>query len=222
MKCDPPRQTTERIPGSVIAFTGTYLGAALIASVVTGNGEFLFYIAVMAVMIFAVWCLHRSVKLTHGLLWGLSLWGALHMAGGLVPVPESWPINGQIRVLYSWWLIPGKLKYDHLVHAYGFGLTTLVCWHGMKATLRAVLESDSPARDIDPFPTLGRLILCAGCGMGFGALNEVIEFLITLLLPQTNVGGYINTGWDLVSNLVGCIIAAMLIRLQANRLARRS
>lgn len=62
-------------------------------------------------------------------------------------------------------------------------------------------------------PTLGLLTLAAAAGMGFGALNEVIEFFMTLLVPETNVGGYINTGWDLVANLVGALIAVSLIRL---------
>jgi hypothetical protein len=53
--------------------------------------------------------------------------------------------------------------------------------------------------------------------MGFGALNEVIEFIAVLTLPNTNVGGYENTGWDLVANLVGTIIAALVIRLGARR-----
>jgi hypothetical protein len=48
--------------------------------------------------------------------------------------------------------------------------------------------------------------------MGFGALNEVIEFIAVLTIPNTNVGGYIHTGWDLVFNLIGCLIAAMMIR----------
>jgi hypothetical protein len=47
--------------------------------------------------------------------------------------------------------------------------------------------------------------------MGVGAANEVVEFLATRVLPETNVGGYENTGWDLVSNTVGCLIAAVLI-----------
>ena len=47
--------------------------------------------------------------------------------------------------------------------------------------------------------------------MGFGALNEVIEFVATLTVPETNVGGYVNTGWDLVSNMIGSITAAVLI-----------
>ena len=54
-------------------------------------------------------------------------------------------------------------------------------------------------------------------GMGFGALNEVIEFAATLTVPETNVGGYRNTGWDLVSNLVGTSIASIAIWLAASR-----
>ncbi|MFO0896121.1 MAG: hypothetical protein U0836_01725, partial [Pirellulales bacterium] len=57
-------------------------------------------------------------------------------------------------------------------------------------------------------PTFGMLLLCAAAGMGFGALNEVVEFAATLLVPETNVGGYENTGWDLVSNMIGAFTAA--------------
>ncbi len=49
--------------------------------------------------------------------------------------------------------------------------------------------------------------------MGLGALNEVIEFAATLLIPETNVWGYRNTGWDLVANLVGATVAATIIWL---------
>ena len=48
-------------------------------------------------------------------------------------------------------------------------------------------------------------------GMGLGSLNELIEFAATLTVPETNVGGYINTGWDLVSNCVGALTAVTLI-----------
>jgi hypothetical protein len=57
------------------------------------------------------------------------------------------------------------------------------------------------------------MVLACAAGQGFGALNEVIEFAATLLVPETNVGGYLNTGWDLVANLVGCVVAATLIYL---------
>jgi hypothetical protein len=68
--------------------------------------------------------------------------------------------------------------------------------------------------DVTPAPTWGLMVLCAAAGMGFGAMNEVIEFAATILVPQTNVGGYMNTGWDLVANLVGCAVAAVAIRLR--------
>ena len=41
-------------------------------------------------------------------------------------------------------------------------------------------------------------------------LNEVVEFIATLFL-DTNVGGYRNTGFDLIYNVVGAVIAAFLI-----------
>lgn len=47
--------------------------------------------------------------------------------------------------------------------------------------------------------------------MGFGALTEVIEFGAPLLLPETNVGRYMNTSLDLVANLIGATGAAVLI-----------
>jgi hypothetical protein len=41
----------------------------------------------------------------------------------------------------------------------------------------------------------------------------VVEFAATRLLPETNVGGYDNTGWDLVANLVGTLAAVAVVRL---------
>ena len=60
-------------------------------------------------------------------------------------------------------------------------------------------------------PTPGMLTLCAASGMGFGACNEVVEFVATLLIRNTNVGGYENTGWDLISNLAGAIAGSAII-----------
>ena len=185
-------------------FTLVYMIAAVAGSVASGNREFIFYIVVMLVLITVVMIVHHRMTLTTGQLWALSVWGLLHMAGGLVPVPESFPVNGPIRVLYSLWLIPGRLKYDQIVHAYGFGITTWICWHAIRTSFK------SPGGAL-PSPTLGMMTLSAAAGMGFGALNEVIEFIAVLTIPNTNVGGYENTGWDLVSNLAGCVIAALII-----------
>ena len=200
-------------PLGVVLFTAAYMVAAGIGAVVRGNTEFLFYIAVMLVLIGLMAVVDRRVQLSRFALWGLSLWGLAHMVGGLVPVPESWPIDGDIRVFYSWWIIPRFLKYDHIVHAAGFGITTVVCWEAMCAAVEGI--TGRPKATIPP--RLGLLVLCAAAGMGFGALNEVIEFVATLLVPKTNVGGYANTGWDLVSNLVGAVIAMVGLRIWKGR-----
>ena len=189
----------------VAAFTFGYLAIALVAGLLRGNDEFLFYIGVMLVLMGLVWAVDRAVGLGTVALWALSVWGLIHMAGGLVVVPAGWPVNAESRVLYSLWLIPERLKYDHLVHAYGFGVTTWVCWQGLRSAIRK--RSGSA-----PAPAFGLLVLAAAAGLGFGALNEVIEFVATLTMPETNVGGYINTGWDLVANTVGAAVALILIR----------
>jgi len=194
----------------VAVFTVSYLLVAVLGAVSTGSKEFLFYIAVMVILMAAVWAVHRRVNLTNPTLWALSLWGLLHMIGGLITVPEGWPANGENRVLYSLWLIPDFLKYDHVVHSFGFGVTTLVCWQGVKSILRRTGASVTP--------TFGLMVLAWAAGLGFGAVNEVIEFIAVLLVPNTNVGGYINTGWDLIANLTGATVAAALIYFKDQQL----
>lgn len=198
------RTLWQSFPPGVVVFTLMYLLAAGAGAALTGNREFLFYIMVLLILIVVVSAVHLRVGLNRGVLWGLSVWGLAHMAGGLVPVPAAWPIDGSIRVLYSWWIIPEYLKFDHVVHAYGFGTATFLCWEGLQA---AAKHQDAP----DLKPTLGIVLLCASASMGLGAFNEVVEFAATLMLPETNVGGYINTGWDLVSNMAGAAMAAILI-----------
>ena len=188
---------------AVLGFTLFYMSLSLLAAVSAKNEEFVFYFAVMVLLIAAAILLHFRIGLHPAALWGLSVWGAAHMAGGLMPIPDSWSINGANHVLYNWWLIPGLLKYDQLVHANGFGLVTWICWQGLKVAFAS--------RGVPVKPTIGLLSLCVASGNGFGAANEVVEFFATLTLAGTNVGGYENTAWDLVSNLVGSVVAAIAI-----------
>lgn len=188
---------------ALIVFILSYMGTALIYALYTSNCEFILYICITFVILVFVTQAHRRIGFTDITLWLLAIWGFLHMIGGLVPVPESWAIEGDIRVLYSWWIIPEKLKYDNFVHVFGFATTTWCCWQGLMATVKAKTMR----------PTFGRLTLVVMASMGFGAMNEVFEFIAVLTVPNTNVGGYINNSWDLIYNLVGCLIAAMAIRI---------
>ncbi|MEZ6003100.1 MAG: DUF2238 domain-containing protein [Planctomycetota bacterium] len=201
-----------RLPRALLLFTGLYMAAAVGASALQGNREFVLYLVVMGLLIATLAVVHRRVNLSPGLLWCLSAWGALHMAGGLVQVPRAWVDADVQAVLYSVWLIPGRFKFDQLVHGYGFAVATWLCWQ----VLAAVIERQLGRR---PQPSFGLCLLCAVGGMGYGAANEVIEFLAVLTIPNTNVGGYINTGWDLVSNLVGSSLAATVIGVAGRRTA---
>lgn len=190
---------------AVLAFTLLYMAAWLVVALVAQNREFVFYFAVMCLLLVGVGVIELKVRFHTAALWGLSLWGLAHMAGGLLPVPESWPTAGETNVLYNLWLAPGYLKYDQVVHAYGFGLVTWICWQSIQ---RAFAN-----RNVRVRPTVGLLTLCVAGGMGFGAANEVVEFIATLILPGTNVGGYENTGWDLVANAAGSVLAAVWIAI---------
>lgn len=215
---------TRRTIVALAAFTGVYMLASIIGAFASGNAEFIFYIAVMLALIGFVAFVHKRVTFSAGLLWCLSVWGLLHMAGGLVPVPASWPIDGDIRVLYSWWIVPGPdgntpgdgtggyLKYDQITHAFGFGTTTWACWQAFLGAMRG-RTGDAPIR-----PTLGLMTLMVCAGVGFGALNEVVEFIATRL-AETNVGGYVNTGLDLIFNTIGATAAATAIYAR-DRLSR--
>jgi hypothetical protein len=53
--------------------------------------------------------------------------------------------------------------------------------------------------------------------MGLGAVNEIIEFIAVLSVPDTNVGGYYNTALDLVFNGAGAVIAMVIVALAGRR-----
>lgn len=194
------KKTPPRTPlWPVALFTFAYLAVAMPFAVTAQNTEFLFYIGVVVLLAVAVLFLHRRVRLSQGTLWALSAWGLLHMLGGLLRVPPELTNNGS-GVLYSLWLIPNWLKYDQVVHAYGFGVAAWVCWECIR-TVPGIK------------PTTGVLALCWLGGMGLGSLNEIVEFTAVLMIPGTNVGGYVNTGWDLVANAVGALIAVKTVKL---------
>jgi len=189
-----PRARLSSSDKLALAFAGFYMLVSLPWAIASENHEFVFYIGVMALLILLVAFVHLRVGLHPLCMWGFSVWGFLHMAGGLVPISE------EAGVLYSYWLVPGRLKYDQLVHAYGFGIATWAVWQGLRARMAV------------PRPTLGMLFIAACAGAGLGALNEVVEFIAVLTMPETNVGDYANTSWDNVSNFVGAIVAALWIR----------
>ncbi len=163
------------------------------------NYEFLLYIGVLIFFIILILITREKVRYSNGLLWGLSIWALAHMAGGGIILNN--------KLLYSTMLLPiiGEpyyiLKYDQLVHAFGFGVTTLLMWTLLKPLLK------NPARN----NKVAISILLVMAATGAGALNEIIEFIATVISPESGVGGYINNALDLVFNLIGALIAILII-----------
>ena len=194
----------------LVLFTLAYMIGFSAMAFRRGNSEFLFYGLVMVALIAIVVVADSRVRFAMGVLWALSFWGFLHMAGGNVAIPEMAPRpEGTAPVLYNRWIIVGMLKYDQLTHAYGFGVATIACWQGLETAVNKRLLM-SP----------GLAILVVAMGMGLGAMNEVVEFIATLTMPETNVGGYMNTGYDLISNLVGSVIAVVFLAFSPPRRRR--
>ncbi len=185
----------------VIVFTILYVLAFAIYYLSIQNYEFLWYIAVLVFFFCLILFTLNKTKFDLVILWGLSIWGFLHMCGGGII------INGDVMynlVLIKILEIGGNvlLKFDQLVHAYGFGVTTLVAYHLLKPHLNKTVSW----KIVYPL-----LVLVS---MGLGALNEVVEFVAVLGIPNTNVGGYVNTALDLVFNTIGAIISVVIIHIR--------
>ncbi len=172
----------------VLVVSAAYLCVFGIVAIRRRHHEFLLYVAVIVVLAGWILGVQRKVRFGPRILWGLSLWGLLHMCGGLVRVGDG--------VLYGVQLVPRVLRYDQFVHAFGFGVATLACYHLLRPFLRP---------DIRRGLMLPMLVVLMGCGLG--AINEILEFIAVKTMPQTGVGGYDNTLWDLVFNLIGATTA---------------
>jgi len=187
------------IPRTLILFVLTFMSVTTITALNQGNTEFLFYAVSLLVIIAVLVQLHKSVHFSTSALWLLTIWGFLHMIGGTIPVSTNFVADGAVPVLYSLRLHPDLPRYDQIIHTFGFFSATVACWEIIRAKLHI-----KPTTEL----RLALAVIAAIMGMGLGALNEVLEFIATRF-TETNVGGYTNTGWDLVSNTIGTICAGI-------------
>jgi putative membrane protein len=188
----------KRSEWAVLIFTLGYVTAFGVYFVAAGNSEFVWYVVTLIILMGLVGATRRQAGFTPGLLWMLSIWGLAHMSGGSIRVDGA--------VLYAWYFLPlyssgdlQLLKYDQIVHFYGFAVTAVVLWQ----ILRHNFPSLEGTRTLLVFPVLG--------SMGLGSLNELIEFAAVLSFENTNVGGYTNTALDLLFNTLGAIFAMTVV-----------
>jgi len=164
------------------------------------NFEFLIYVGAIVVCLSLICVSFFSVAYSTTTLFGLTIWSLLHMAGGGVY------ING-VR-LYDIILIPLSqtypiLRYDQVVHTFGFAAATLT----MFDLLRPMLI---PMKSGQHLIALSIVVIMAG--LGVGAFNEIVEALVAATIPQSGVGGYVNTALDLIADLLGAVLAFAFIK----------
>jgi hypothetical protein len=167
---------------------------------INANYEFIIYVGVIIFFLILIGTTLDKINYTTGALVGLTVWSIMHMAGGGIVVGDG--------RLYDVILIPLSQKYpifryDQLVHAWGFGTSTLVSFCLLEGHLKKPIKSSI---------SLGIVLVMAG--LGFGAFNEIVEFAVSMAVPESGVGGYLNTSLDLCSNFVGAIGALFYIRFR--------
>ncbi|PIQ78577.1 hypothetical protein COV82_00220 [Candidatus Peregrinibacteria bacterium CG11_big_fil_rev_8_21_14_0_20_46_8] len=167
--------------------------------------EFLLYVGIIILIFGLLLISNKKVGYSNLTLWGMTIWGILHMSGGGIPVGDD--------VLYSKILIPLStsyeiLKYDQVVHIFGFATATLLMYELMR-----------PLMHKEALGTKRLSFILVMSGAGLGSLNEIFEFIATVLVPENGVGGYVNTSLDLIANLIGALIALFIIRYRAKKVS---
>jgi len=164
------------------------------------NYEFVIYTGVIIFFTVVIGVTYFRVPYTDACLFGLTFWAILHMAGGTLYIDGT--------KLYRLMLLPLSEKYpvlrfDQAVHIWGFGVATIT----MYCLLRPLLKES-----LNRFVALSIVLIMTGVGLG--AFNEIVEFIITQIVAETGVGGYMNTMLDLTANLIGAILGMLYIRLR--------
>ena len=176
----------------VAAVVGTYLVALGVYGAVNGSRLTVPYAVIVAVAFGGLAVADTRFGFSRVVLVGLTLWGLGHLAGGIVE------LDGGDRIFYN--VVLGRwFHVDNIVHFVGFGTAGLACWEALRARWLGGTE-------VGPVAIVA-FVAILGCGVG--AANEVVEFAFTLAVADTQVGGYQNTGRDLVANLLGGLTAGL-------------
>ena len=166
------------------------------------NYEFVIYVSVILVFGLLITASFKTIGYKFETLVGLTIWSGMHLAGGGIPVGDGrlydiilLPLSGSMPIF----------RYDQLVHIVGFGAATLAM-HDLLA-----FNNDTKATSL----TISYSIALLMAGLGVGAFNETVEFLVNCVVPESGVGGYVNTSLDLCSNFIGALLALVYLSLKA-------
>lgn len=175
-----------------------YLIPATFLFVSRSNLEFVAYGAIVILLGLLFVRFYNKGYLLISELWLLSFWGFLHLMGGLILFSNGTNLyqqmvlnlvdNGGGYVL---------LKMDQVIHFYGFGLASYIMYRILSQRIK-----DASSLFVGVFAVI--------IAIGFGALNEVIEFIVVLSTPFNGVGDLYNMGLDLIFNFAGAIVGSLI------------
>ena len=156
------------------------------------NYEFIIYVGVIIFFLFLVALSIQKVSYTYAALVGLTVWSALHLAGGGVVVGDGRLYDVMLIKLSSNYPI---FRYDQFVHMWGFAASTLVAFSLLRKIISFPMDFSIP---------LNIVLIMAG----------LLEFLVDLAVPESGVGGYLNTSLDLCADLIGAILGMVYINFR--------
>lgn len=156
------------------ACTAAYLAGFSVYGALVGSDVALPYVVLIVAAIWLISALEVRVGLGPVALWGMAAWGLGHLAGGVIPLGDG------DRVLYNAVVGIELFHFDRLVHAFGFGIATLVCGIVVRRWLPGGRIGTGPA------------VVIVLAGLGVGALNEIVEFAATWLARRSRRGGPVS------------------------------
>ena len=183
---------------AILAFSALYLIIGGLYFLQDFNLEFVIYVGVIVVIFAGVFSTIYRTKFPVWMLWLLSFWGLLHVLGGAIQTVDGVLFAYRIYPLIDWGGEFYILRYDQVVHAYLYGLVALMSYHVLRVPLGIVGHNFLVA------------LMAVLISVGVSALNEIMEFLISLNLERNGVGGYDNAMLDFMFNLGGAVLATTL------------
>jgi putative membrane protein len=182
---------------AILLFTAFYTLAYAAFYIRALNTEFIGYVGVIVIIFGLLYGTLDKTRMPTYILAGLSLWGLMHMMGGSVQTEDG--------VLYAWRIYPfydggGEfyiLKFDQFVHGYLYAIVAVLFLHLLRHYF-----CNHHSQILVAF-----IALCAA--MGVSALNELIEFIAVLTVPDNGVGGYFNLALDMVFNFAGALLGVI-------------
>lgn len=182
---------------AVLLFTAVYTIVFAVIFIGNSNIEFIGYVGVIVFIFALLYGTLDKTQMPTSILAGISIWGLLHMLGGSVQTADG--------VLYAWKMYPffdggGEfyiLKFDQFVHAYLYAVIALLFLHLLRHYF-----GNRHSQILVAF-------IAIMAALGVSAVNEMIEFIAVLTVPDNGVGGYFNTVLDIVFNFSGALLAVI-------------